>query len=61
MIQLSSYVTRNKLTNAQAAILFGVSEVRVADLLRGDINNFELSSLISMATAANLPLEMLSR
>lgn len=57
MILLESYITRNELTNSQAAAVFGVAENCIAELMRGDINSFKMSSLISMAAAASLPWE----
>ena len=47
-----------ELNQSQAAELFGVTQPRVSDLLRGKINNFGLDSLVNMAVAAGLHVEM---
>lgn len=43
---------------AQATKLFGVTQPRVSDLMRGKINLFSLDALVNMATAAGLHIEM---
>jgi predicted XRE-type DNA-binding protein len=45
------------MTQAQAAKLFGVTQPRVSDLLRGKINLFGLDALV-MATVAGLHVEL---
>jgi predicted XRE-type DNA-binding protein len=54
MMELSSYIEKHKLTQAQAADLFGVTQPRVSDLMRGKINLFSLDTLLNMATAAGM-------
>jgi predicted XRE-type DNA-binding protein len=46
------------MSQAQAAQLFGVTQPRVSDLMRGKINLFALDALVNMATAAGLRIEM---
>ncbi|MHB1566063.1 MAG: helix-turn-helix domain-containing protein [Acidiferrobacter sp.] len=46
------------LSQAQAAKLFGVTQPRVSDLVRGKINLFGLDALVNMATAAGLHIEL---
>ena len=58
MIALSHHLTRAKMTQAQAAKLFGVTQPRVSDLVRGKINLFGLDALVNMATAAGLHVEI---
>jgi predicted XRE-type DNA-binding protein len=58
MIQLEEHIKRHKLTQTQAAALFGVTQPRVSDLIRGKINLFSLDSLINMAVAAGMKVEM---
>jgi predicted XRE-type DNA-binding protein len=58
MIQLEEYIKHNKMTQAQAAALFGVTQPRVSDLVRGKIDLFSLDSLINMAVAAGMKIEM---
>ena len=42
------------MTQGDAAALFGVTQPRVSDLMRGKINLFPLDCLIDMATVAGL-------
>lgn len=58
MIALKQHITRVKMTQAEAAELFGVTQPRVSDLMRGKINVFGLDALVNMATAAGLHIEM---
>jgi predicted XRE-type DNA-binding protein len=58
MMALKEHIARNGLTQAQAARLFGVTQPRVSDLMRGKINLFGLDALVNMATAAGLHVEM---
>ena len=58
MISLKQHVTRAGLDQTQAAKLFGVTQPRVSDLLRGKINLFSLDALVAMAAAAGLHVEM---
>ena len=46
------------MSQAQATTLFGVTQPRVSDLMRGEINLFGLDALVNMATAAGLQIEM---
>lgn len=46
------------LSQAQAAKLFGVTQPRVSDLVRGKINLFGLDALVNMTTAAGLHIEL---
>lgn len=58
MIALKKRISRSRMTQAQAARLFGVTQPRVSDLLRGKINLFGLDALVKMATAAGLHVEL---
>lgn len=58
MIALKNYITRTKMSQAQAAQLFGVTQPRVSDLMRGKIDLFGLDALVNMAAAAGLHVEM---
>jgi predicted XRE-type DNA-binding protein len=46
------------MSQSQAAKLFGVTQPRVSDLMRGKINLFGLDALVNMATAAGLHVEL---
>ncbi|MBA5685729.1 helix-turn-helix domain-containing protein [Rugamonas apoptosis] len=58
MVQLKSYITRAGLSQADAAKVFGVTQPRVSDLMRGKINLFAIDALVNMAAAAGLRVEM---
>jgi predicted XRE-type DNA-binding protein len=57
-IALKQHIARRNLSQSQAAKLFGVTQPRISDLLRGKINLFSLDTLINMATAAGLHVEL---
>ena len=54
MMELESIIKQRGMTQAEAAALFGVTQPRVSDLMRGKINLFSLDCLIDMATVASL-------
>lgn len=58
MTALKNHLVRSEISQAQAAKLFGVTQPRVSDLMRGKIELFSLDTLVNMATAAGLHIEM---
>ncbi len=58
MMALKSHIARTEMSQAQAAKLFGVTQPRVSDLMRGKINLFGLDALVNMAAAAGQHVEM---
>lgn len=58
MRSLKDYIVRSGLNQTEAARLFGVTQPRVSDLMRGKINVFGLDALVNMAAAAGLHVEM---
>jgi predicted XRE-type DNA-binding protein len=58
MMALEQHIKRSGMTQAEAAKLFGVTQPRVSDLMRGKIGLFALDALVNMATAAGLRIEM---
>jgi predicted XRE-type DNA-binding protein len=58
MTALKEHVARTGLSQSQAAKLFGVTQPRVSDLMRGKINLFGLDALVNMAAAAGMHVEM---
>jgi predicted XRE-type DNA-binding protein len=58
MMALKDYVTDERLTQSQAARLFGVTQPRVSDLVRGKIELFGLDTLVKMLAAAGLQIEV---
>lgn len=55
---LREYIDRAHLSQSQAAEAFGVNQPRISDLTRGKIDLFGLDTLVNMATAAGLRVEM---
>ena len=58
MMALKDRIKRSGMSQEEAAKLFGVTQPRVSDLMRGKINLFALDALVNMATAAGLRIEM---
>jgi predicted XRE-type DNA-binding protein len=58
MIALKSHITEHNLNQSQAAKLFGVTQPRISDLVRGKITLFALDTLVNMAVTAGLRVEM---
>ena len=54
MMALQQWVKAEGLTQQTAAGLFGVTQPRVSDLMRGRINLFSTDTLIDMAATAGL-------
>ena len=52
MIELRDVIQRKGLTQAQAAKLFGVSQPRISDLVRGKIALFTIDMLVNMLARA---------
>ena len=58
MTALKSHLAQAKMSQTQAAQLFGVIQPRMSDLMRGKINLFGLDALVNMASAAGLHVDM---
>ena len=58
LIALKEHITRADLSQTQAAKLFGITQPRVSDLMRGKINLFGIDTLVNMAAAAGLHVEI---
>ena len=54
MVRLRQCIQRGKLTQAAAAKLFGVTQPRVSDLVRGKIDLFSIDTLIDMLARAGV-------
>lgn len=54
MMALKSHLAERQLTQLAAARLFGVTQPRISDLLRGKINLFSIDTLVNMAAAAGM-------
>ena len=58
MMALKNRIISAGMSQVQAAALFGVTQPRISDLMRGKINLFGLDALVDMATVAGLHIEM---
>jgi predicted XRE-type DNA-binding protein len=58
MMALKDHIARNKFTQSQAAKLFGVTQPRVSDLMRGKIDLFAIDTLVNMAAMAGLHVDV---
>ena len=58
MMALKDHIASEGLSQGQAAKLFGVTQPRVSDLMRGKIELFGLDTLVNMIGAAGLHVEM---
>ncbi|MNF83055.1 helix-turn-helix protein [compost metagenome] len=58
MIALKERIEAEGLSQASAAKLFGVTQPRISDLLRGKVTLFSIDTLINMLAAAGLHVEL---
>lgn len=58
MMALKEHIERTGLSQIEVAKLFGVTQPRVSDLMRGKISLFGIDTLVNMATAAGLQVEL---
>lgn len=58
MMALKEHIAAKGLSQSEAAKLIGVSQPRVSDLIRGKIDLFGLDTLVNMAVAAGMHVEM---
>ncbi len=58
MIHIRKLIARRKLTQAAAAKLFGVTQPRISDLVRGRIDLFSLDTLVNMLAAAGVQVRL---
>lgn len=54
MMELTIVIQERGMTQAEAAELFGVTQPRVSDLMRGKVNLFSLDTLMDMAAMAGM-------
>lgn len=54
MMELSNVIQQQGITQAEAAALFGVTQPRISDLMRGKLNLFSLDTLMDMAATAGM-------
>lgn len=58
MIALQEHIAQQKLSQTEAAKIFGVTQPRISDLMRGRIDLFAIDSLVNMLSMAGLHVEM---
>lgn len=58
MIRLSKLIEGRRLTQAQAATLFGVTQPRISDLVRGKIDRFSIDTLVAMLGHAGIRIQI---
>lgn len=58
ILALKKHLVHNNISQAQASKLFGVTQPRISDLMRGKINLFSLDALVNMAATAGLHVEI---
>ena len=58
MIRLSKLIETRRLTQAQAARLFEVTQPRISDLVRGKIDRFSIDTLVAMLSHAGVPVRV---
>jgi len=58
MMALKEHIAHTGMSQSQAAKLFGVTQPRISDLVRGKIDLFGLDALVNMASAAGLHIAM---
>ena len=54
LLNLTEDIRERGMTQDDAAALFGVTQPRISDLMRGKINLFSLDTLIDMAATAGM-------
>lgn len=60
MSALGNVMTERRLTQAQAARLFGVSQPRVSDVIRGRFERFTIDALVEMLARAGVRLDIVA-
>jgi predicted XRE-type DNA-binding protein len=58
MLALKDHIAREGLTQSQAAKIFGVTQPRISDLMRGRIDLFAIDTLVNMLATAGLRVEL---
>ena len=58
MAELRRAIQTRKLTQNSAAKLFGITQPRISDLVRGKIDLFSIESLVDMLTCAGIRVQL---
>jgi predicted XRE-type DNA-binding protein len=60
MRMVGQVITERRLTQTAAARLFGVSQPRVSDVVRGRVERFTIDSLVEMLAKARVRLDLVA-
>jgi predicted XRE-type DNA-binding protein len=58
MIEVRKLIEKRKLTQAEAAKLFGVTQPRISNLVRGRIDLFSIDTLVGMLARAGIQVDV---
>jgi len=58
MVEVSRLIQTRKLTQRSAAILLGVTQPRISDLIRGKIDLFSIDTLVNMLARAGMRVQL---
>lgn len=58
MAQLKTFIEQSGLSQSDVAKLFGITQPRVSDLMRGKIHLFAIDALVNMAAKAGLQIQL---
>jgi predicted XRE-type DNA-binding protein len=58
MVEVRKLIEERKLTQAEAAKLFGVTQPRISNLVRGRIDLFSINTLVGMLARAGLHVDV---
>lgn len=58
MMEIEDIIEQRALRQKDAACLFGVSQPRISDLVRGKIDTFTIDSLVTMLARAGVTVEL---
>ena len=59
MIEVRKLIKERKLTQAEAAKLFGVTQPRISNLVRGRIDLFSIDTLVGMLARAGIYVDVI--
>ena len=58
MRAIEQFIKSNKLTQKDAAVLMGVYQPRISDLLHGQIHKFTIDMLVNMLARVHVPISL---
>ena len=60
MVMVARLIADRRLTQVEAARLFGVSQPRVSDVVRGRVERFTIDALVEMLARAGVRLDIVA-